>query len=188
MELKDSGNRKMWDTGAVRDREHGKGRMDLMSLDVMAKLYKMMDWDDYIYNILMDFYKFQIDPNEDFIYDAIHNFLDNLDREGKWDLPQATIEVSRQAEDGADKYADRNWELGMPVSRFVDSAIRHFTQYIAGYTDEPHDRAFLWNCMSAIWMMNHKPEMLDYPIDYNKVAEQVATKKKEKESFIKKTN
>lgn len=183
MELKDSGNRKTWDTGAVRDRAPGKGRMDLMSLSVMGHLYSICDWDTYIEDIMNYFNQFQCTGDKKYLYDVLKRFVKKEDTYDSESLPDLMIEVSKQAEDGANKYADRNWELGMPVSRFVDSAIRHFTQYVAGYQDEPHKRAFIWNVMSAIWMVENKPEMMDYPIDYVKVAEQVATKKKEKEKI-----
>lgn len=52
-------------------------------------------------------------------------------------------------EKGARKYAARNWEKGMPVSEFYNSAIRHLEKFAAGYTDEDHEAAAIWNvaCM-----------------------------------------
>lgn len=31
--------------------------------------------------------------------------------------------------------------------------------------DEPHDRAFCWNIMCAIWTCKHKPELNEYSSD-----------------------
>lgn len=179
MMLKDSGNRKLWNTGAVRDRQHGKGRMDLMSFDVMSTVYEKMHWDKHIVDIFMEFYNFQRDANSERLYNILINFCEYQNERYELTTPMLMLEVSKQAEDGADKYADRNWELGMPVSRFIDSAARHLTQYLAGMTDEPHARAFMWNIMSAIWTINNNPSQLDYPIDYEIVKEQVASKAKE---------
>lgn len=55
---------------------------------------------------------------------------------------------------GAVKYGDRNWEKGMPVSVFVDSAMRHLYQYLAGDTDEDHLAAVLFNIGGIMEMEN----------------------------------
>lgn len=50
MELQDSGNRREFDSGAVRDINEGKGRCDLLPLGVVADmiddeiLYRMLDY------------------------------------------------------------------------------------------------------------------------------------------------
>ena len=36
---------------------------------------------------------------------------------------------------------------GMPLSVFADSALRHLLKAIAGYDDEPHWDAFVWNAL-----------------------------------------
>lgn len=46
---------------------------------------------------------------------------------------------------GAEKYGSRNWELGMPVTRFVESGLRHFFQYLEGDRTEDHLAAVLFN-------------------------------------------
>ena len=48
-------------------------------------------------------------------------------------------------EKGAAKYDARNWEKGMPLSEFFNSAQRHADKLLAGYTDEDHEAAWLWN-------------------------------------------
>lgn len=59
---------------------------------------------------------------------------------GRYDLvsPFAMRRLAQHYENGAQKYADRNWEKGMPFSRYVDSAKRHLDKYIMGMTDEDH--------------------------------------------------
>jgi hypothetical protein len=93
--LHDSGERQQFATGAVRDRQTGKGRFDL--------------------------------------------------------LPAlAVIRLARHFEKGAAKYGDRNWERGIPLSRFLDSALRHLFAYLAGRDDEDHLVAAAWNLLAAM--------------------------------------
>lgn len=47
---------------------------------------------------------------------------------------------------GDDKYGDcRNWERGIPLSKFIDAAQRHIWDLEEGLTDEDHAIAALWN-------------------------------------------
>ena len=92
--IKDSGARRNWKTGAVRDVTPNKGRFDL--------------------------------------------------------LPWATIRaLAIHYQKGCEKYGDRNWEKGIPVSSFLDSAMRHLAQVIDGRDDENHLIAALWNVCCA---------------------------------------
>jgi len=96
-DLKDSGTRREFTGGAVRDAEGGKGRYDLIpSIPIffLARVYEM----------------------------------------------------------GAKKYADRNWEKGMPINVFVDCAKRHLDKYQMGLRDEPHLSQALWNIVGALFM------------------------------------
>ena len=93
--LKDSGKRQKFETGALRDTEEGKGRYDL--------------------------------------------------------LPARAIELlAKHFEAGANKYSARNWEKGMPLSRYIDSALRHLFKALEGQKDEPHLVAALWNIACLI--------------------------------------
>lgn len=94
--LKDSGERKIFKTGAQRDRQKGKGAPSLV-------------------------------PN--------------------WVIWL----VSRVYEDGAAKYADRNWEMGMPLSQYIDSAERHLAKLKVGMRDEPHATQVIWNLIGYIF-------------------------------------
>ena len=93
--FKDSGKRSEFSTGAVRDLQEGKGRMDLMPV-------------------------------------------------------RALIEVSKIMETGARKYAARNWEQGIPLSRFMDSGIRHALKWLRGDRDEPHLAMACWNLLCLL--------------------------------------
>lgn len=66
---------------------------------------------------------------------------------GRFDLLplHGILRIALQMERGAAKYSARNWEKGMPLSWFADAAFRHLGKVIAGYDDEPHLDAALWN-------------------------------------------
>jgi hypothetical protein len=91
--IKDSGKRRDFGTGAVRDVTPNKGRFDLLPWAVIRAL-------------------------------AIHY------------------------QKGCEKYGDRNWEKGIPISSFIgDSNMRHFAQVIDGRFEENHLIAGIWNAV-----------------------------------------
>jgi len=106
--IKDSGNRREFGTGAVRDMQEGKGRCDLLP--------------------------------------AV-----------------AILRLARHFENGCKKYGDRNWEKGIPIHSFIDSAIRHLMKYLDGQVDEDHLCAAAWNCICAMWTEEKHPELQDIP-------------------------
>lgn len=117
-EIKDSGTRREFASGAVRDVQEGKGRLDL--------------------------------------------------------LPAcAILRVARHFEKGALKYDERNWEKGIPVHSFIDSALRHLMKYLDGETDEDHLCAAAWNCLCAMWTEEKRPDLQDIPARQDKPAEKV---------------
>ena len=146
--IKDSGNRREFESGAVRDIQEGKGRCDLLPLDVVSNY---LSGDDVIRLIS----EFQQSGDVDWLYVALANI--------EWDEPCAIIlEVSKHFEEGAKKYGEHNWQKGIPTHCYIDSAVRHYLKHLRGDTDEPHDRAFCWNILCCIWTCIHKPEMNDY--------------------------
>lgn len=66
---------------------------------------------------------------------------------GRFDLipPCVLRRDARHYENGAVKYGDRNWEKGQPVSRYLDSAMRHINEYRDGDVSEDHLAAARWN-------------------------------------------
>lgn len=106
--IKDSGNRREFDSGAVRDIQEGKGRMDLLPMC-------------------------------------------------------ALIRLSQHFERGSVKYGDRNWEKGIPLHSYMDSALRHIVKYMDGQTDEDHLCAAAWNLMCAMWTEEKRPDLQDIP-------------------------
>ena len=57
---------------------------------------------------------------------------------------------------GAEKYAERNWEAGMPISRCVASLRRHLMAYMMGAMDEDHMAAVRTNASFIL----HYEEMM----------------------------
>ncbi|MBE6061862.1 MAG: hypothetical protein E7215_17125 [Clostridium sulfidigenes] len=88
--------------------------------------------------------------------------------DGKGDMvsipPEALLRLSRQYEDGAKKYDRFNFRKGIPVSCFIDSALRHIMKYESGCDDEDHLSAAAFNILGAMLMENTKPEMQDLPM------------------------
>ena len=76
---------------------------------------------------------------------------DKKEGKGRYDLlPFRTIHhVAIHFQKGAEKYSARNWEKGMPVSEFMDSAIRHEGQFMIGMDDENHLISAIWNLLCA---------------------------------------
>ena len=75
----------------------------------------------------------------------------------------ALIRLSKHFEKGSDDHGERNWEKGLPMHSFLDSAIRHLFKYVDGWTDEDHLCAAAWNVLCAMWTEEKKPEMQDIP-------------------------
>lgn len=94
-EVKDSGTRRDFSTGANRDCGEGKGRYDLLPCYAIYRL-------------------------------------------------------ARHFENGAVKYEDRNWEKGIPLHCYIDSAMRHLFKFLGGSRDEDHMAAAAWNILCYI--------------------------------------
>lgn len=77
---------------------------------------------------------------------------DTRDGKGRYDLLplHGVRRLAQLYERGADKYGDRNWEKGQPLSRYADSMLRHAFQAAAGYDDEDHWAAVAWNALAVI--------------------------------------
>lgn len=82
---------------------------------------------------------------------------------GRFDLitPFGLERLAKWYELGAKKYSDRNWEKGLPFSRYFDSAMRHMTKFIMGRTDEDHLAAAVWNLMAIM----HHQELCEIELD-----------------------
>ena len=191
--IKDSGSTQEYSNGAHRDNATGKGRMDLVPL-IEASMV-MFD-DPVLYNIG----KFMETRDTKYLAQAIRETVETVDifhyqtmvesliAEGiqmrviSADEPDAKIrmlkaciahmmlEVSKLYEAGAEKYGANNWQLGMPVNRYLDSATRHYNKTIRGDIDEAHYRSFIWNVLCAMWTCHNLPELnfIEKPVIPNK--------------------
>ena len=148
--IKDSGDRTEFATGAVRDMREGKGRCDLMPLEVVAYLYPGNQM-----NIFHEIKSFQKTNNTTYLYGALCKFADEAYNRN---VTTMFLEVAKHFEEGAKKYGENNWQKGIPVKCYIDSAIRHYLKWLRGDKDEPHDRAFVWNIMCCIWEVDYHKE------------------------------
>jgi len=164
--LVDGGERTDFGTGAVREPTTGKGRCDLLQLKEIGQFYLMFDNDRYLADIfiMLEAFIYKHDVND--LYTAISAFAFYTEKS----VEELWMMDALQMEDGANKYAARNWEHGIPTSRYIDSAVRHLLKYIQYknsngklWNDEPHDRAFVWNIMCAAWNMNHRLDLDNLP-------------------------
>lgn len=85
--------------------------------------------------------------------------------EGKGDMLSmpwlALLRLSRHYENGAKKYGRFNYQQGIPVSSFIDSAVRHLAKYQCGFDDEDHLSAAAFNVLGAMLMEATHPELID---------------------------
>lgn len=156
MEILDSGNRREFDTGAVRDISEGKGRCDLLTLREISEFYRSVEMYTIsgIFDEIADFMR-----NGEVVY--LYRALDKFSKMRRWGHETMFLELAKHYENGLKKYPERNWEKGIPLHSFIDSGVRHLLKAYRGDTDELHDRAFVWNMMGAAWTMNNKPELCD---------------------------
>ncbi len=95
--------------------------------------------------------KFVIDENniENYSTGAIRK---SCKGKGRYDLlsPLAIARLAKVFENGAEFHGDRNWEKGLNMARFMDSAFRHMYQYLEGRRDEDHLAHAFWNISAAL--------------------------------------
>lgn len=157
MAIKDSGERRAFydadgnPTGAVRDIQEGKGRCDLLPLDVVNKYMDVWRGSE----VFTAIESFQRSGDHTELLCALWQF-------DEYDPITMVLEVSKHFEEGCKKYGENNWQKGIPTRCYIDSAIRHYLKWYRGDDDEPHGRAFVWNIMCCIWTCIHKPELNDY--------------------------
>ena len=155
--IQDSGTRQEFPTGAVRDIQKGKGRCDLLPLDVVAEFLGAVGEPDCV---LMRIATFMGTGQINHLHYALEMFRNMMG------IPTETmlLEVSKHFEEGAEKYGEGNWQKGLPVKCYINSGVRHYLKYLRGDKDERHDRAFCWNILCAIWTCIHMPELNSYAL------------------------
>lgn len=156
MAILDSGDRTEFESGAVRDMREGKGRCDLVPLNVMGDI--MVDARDKA--MFHNLYSFQVFKDTDYLKLCIEDFARHIGGCDTFtgDLCTTFLEVAKHFEEGAKKYGENNWQKGIPIHCYIDSAVRHYLKWLRGDKDEPHDRAFVWNLMCCIWEVDYRPK------------------------------
>jgi len=192
-QMHDSGERQEFGTGAVRDTTTGKGRFDLIATEGLRRTAKYIEKhieeystkskEDYLNEAFYCYVEYiSGNSTEDFIAGVganILNYIQIIETEstikitkyelinklGRYDLlsPKGLIRLAKWGELGSYKYSDRNWEKGMPISRCVDSGMRHLTKLIDGWDDEDHSAAVVWNAFAVMHFEKYMPEMQDLP-------------------------
>lgn len=106
---------------------------------------------------------------------------------GRFDLlpPKAIERMAKHYESGAVKYDDNNYLKGMPISRFLDSCLRHINKYRCGESDEDHLIAAAWNLFAIVEteeLIKRKklPKNLNDGKFYNKISIMLKNNKKGK--------
>lgn len=75
---------------------------------------------------------------------------------GRFDLVPfySLFRLAIHYENGSVKYGDNNWQKGMPLRQYLDSAGRHLYKYLGGMRDEDHMAAVAWNIFGYMWTEN----------------------------------
>lgn len=161
--IKDSGSMREFATGAHRDNAEGKGRCDLIPMEVASVFFR----EDPVFVKLA---KYQNTDDVGCLYDALDLFAEQKSNESsdcynkeRYIQAKACIllEVAKHYENGANKYGENNWQKGMPLKVYYDSALRHYLKYRMGMQDEPHDSAFIWNVFALLWTKGHEKEFTE---------------------------
>lgn len=145
----DSGDRTEFATGAVRDMREGKGRCDLMPLEVVVHMLQTRKNDGPLDSVK----EFMRNQDTFHLYMALELFAEKAYGDNTCTM---FLEVAKHFEEGAKKYGENNWQKGIPVHCYIDSAVRHYLKWLRGDKDEPHDRAFVWNLMCCIWEVDYR--------------------------------
>lgn len=72
---------------------------------------------------------------------------------GRFDLiPMSPLwRLAKLYEKGALKYGSRNWQKGQPMSVVINSMLRHAFKYLAGWRDEDHLAAVVFNAFALMY-------------------------------------
>lgn len=174
-EIKDSGSMQTWDTGARRDAPKN-GDCSLIPLTyaammmndpVLANIGKFME--ERTVNYLAAALQESVKTVPVFRYDEVLKKMKDKniemsefetdDEKMQACYADMLLEVSELYLAGAKKYGKNNYQLGIPVNRYLDSGVRHYLKTLRGDVDEPHYRGFIWNLLCAMWTAEHLPEL-----------------------------
>lgn len=137
--IKDSGERKQFDTGAQRDTEAGK--LVFTNIPKWAVEYQVNRWSHNPEPVLTE-----VDSTVPDLTEPTGELV-RLDLMPEYCLKR----VARHYGLGAKKYDDHNWKKGINLLRFYGSMIRHAFQAFWGDTSEDHLAAVVFNAYGAMW-------------------------------------
>jgi hypothetical protein len=134
---KDSGERDEFPTGARRDTEKGKLKLQDIPFKALVELArKAGDDDDYMF----------IDRHEKPIHEATGEQRHDL-------IPSVAMErLAALYARGEAKYGANNWQKGINLRRTFGSLLRHAFAWFLGDTSEDHLAAVIWNAIALLWV------------------------------------
>lgn len=67
--------------------------------------------------------------------------------------------LAARAQLGADKHGELNYEQGMPVTEFLNHAVNHIYEFLAGNRTDDDLAAACWNCLAAMHLQETRPDL-----------------------------
>ena len=191
-EIKVTGTPKTYGDGATRNTKEGKGRFDLIPPEPMEFIIRRLDdigssindeTNPYM-NDEFDVYcrAMRIHNSFGILENEIDNIADVIISLIMYKAGYAECYVSRKLlydtcskeffktmkelavhfEKGAKIYGEHNCEQGIPKWSFIDSGLRHLTQFLNGEDDENHYISAIWNFWMLMWtVIKEKTEFDD---------------------------
>lgn len=166
----DSGSRQDFTTGAIRDIQESKTRPDLISPVFLRGLTNetvssKLSLKDYVYILTENIENYGEKHNVNVLLTAakalmfILHFQETLTYWADEDVisPVFIRRLGYWLMLGAKKYKERNWELGINLSRSYTSLCRHRDQWLLNDSNEDHAAAMLCNLM----FIYHTKVMID---------------------------
>ena len=171
-DIKVSGTPISYGDGATRNSKEGKGRFDLIPPEPysillsrliflrehnqqipcypMEKMYALAFIDkNYVDTILAITARHYNETHPVEASEAFDGMADHDDiMLGWWDMLYA---LAQHFQKGAEIYGEHNCEKGIPAWSFLDSGLRHLSQYLNGEKDEPHWISAIWNFWMLLW-------------------------------------
>ena len=160
--LQDSGKRQMFSTGSFREPKEGAYHLFPGEALLYINKYKnnfttiqnIKSKEEILNNIGINLFTFLvitpplINPLKS-ILKAIYLIEKLIQLEDKV-ISANYKRLASHFEKGANKYAANNWRKGQPISRYFNSAFRHYLAIQDNKIDEDHKTAFYWNLIALI--------------------------------------
>jgi len=173
-QVKDSGERRDFDTGAKRDVDCDKPRYDLIPMTSLSRVISYYSRKEDISNLCIEDVKALMwdfgllwgnSCDDGLLLSIIWIALDLIQKQEKDNLiqvksvhysnfhvisPKTYTRLAYHYSHGAKKYDPWNWAKGMPLSTFHASLMRHIYAFISDEPDEDHLSAIFFNAASIL--------------------------------------